>query len=83
MLDTLLGSIADVGLGFAGLGIDDAGGVNAGLEDCIDFGLRGAIEAGAKGGEEADYLGVRVAFYSWEIIRRKRARRKCLNVCSP
>lgn len=61
LLDAAVGGVAHVRLGLAGLRVDDAGGVDAHLEDLLDLGLGGTVEAGSELGEEADDFGVGVA----------------------
>lgn len=53
---------SDVGVGLAGLGVDDAVGAEAHAENLFDLCLGGTVEAGTKLREELDDLGVRVAF---------------------
>lgn len=53
--------VADVRVGLAGLGVDDALRVGAHGQDLLNLGLGSAVEAGAKLGKEAEDLGVRVA----------------------
>jgi hypothetical protein len=47
LLDTMLGSITHIGLGLAGLGVDDAGRLHTYFEDLFDLGLRRAVKASA------------------------------------
>lgn len=47
LADTMGGDIADVGVGLAWLGVDDACWVNAHGQDLLDLGLGGAVEAGS------------------------------------
>lgn len=61
LLDTHLGGVADVGLGLARLGVDDAARVDARLQGHVDLGLGSAVEAVSKLGHEAKDLRVRVA----------------------
>lgn len=56
--------ISDVGVGLAGLGIDDALGAETELQDLLDFGLGGTIEASSKCCEKLDNLDIRVALDS-------------------
>lgn len=58
----LLGSVAHVRLGLAGLGVDDARGVDTEAEDHINLSLGGAIKTGAHCSQQAQDLRVGVAF---------------------
>lgn len=61
LLDACRLDIADVGVGLAGLGIDDAVGAGTHGENLFNLALGGAVEAGAQLGEQAEDLGVGVA----------------------
>ena len=62
LLDANLGGVANVGLGLAGLSIDDAGRVHAELQDGVDFGLGCTVKAIPEGRKEAQDLRIGVAF---------------------
>lgn len=61
LLDTSVGSIAQIALGLARLGVDDAGRIHAHGQDRLDLVLGSAIETRAQFGEQTKDLGVRVA----------------------
>lgn len=60
LLDTNRLDIADVGVGLAGLGIDDVVGAGTEAKDLFNLSLGGAIKASAEGRKELEHLGVRV-----------------------
>ena len=62
LLDAVLGGVADVRLGLARLGKDNAVRVDAGREDQFNLGLGGTIEARAQFGQEPDHGRVGIAF---------------------
>lgn len=61
LLDTNRLDIADIGVGLAGLGIDDVVGAGTEAKDLFNLSLGGAIKASAEGRKELEHLGVRVA----------------------
>jgi hypothetical protein len=61
LLHASVGSVANIRLGLAWLRVDDAGGVDADLENRLNFVLRSAIEAEAELGHETQNLWIRVA----------------------
>ena len=65
LLDASVGSIAQVALGLARLGVDDAGRINTHLQDGLNLVLRGAVEAQSQLGEKAKDLGVGIALDGW------------------
>ena len=64
LLNANLGSVAQVGLGLAGLRVDDAAGINARLKGEIDLRLGGTVETISKLGHEAQDFRIRIAFNS-------------------
>ena len=69
LLDASVGSIADVRLGLAGLRVDDAGGVDADLENRLDLVFGSAVEAESELGHEAQDLGVWVTLDRCSSVR--------------
>ena len=67
LLDAVRGRVADVRARLARLRVDDAGRVDAQLQDLVDLGLGGAVEARAERGQEPEDLGVRVALDGWGV----------------
>lgn len=61
LLDTNRLDVADIGVGLAGLGIDDVVGAGTKAKDLFNLSLGGAIKASAESGKELEHLGVRVA----------------------
>lgn len=68
---TIFGHVANVRVRLAGLGIDDARGVNAHLENLLDLVLGRAIEAGAESSEHVQELGVAIALDSCDKSETK------------
>jgi hypothetical protein len=60
LLDTNRLDIADIGVGLAGLGIDDVVGADTEAKDLFNLSLGGAIKASAESRKELEHLGVRV-----------------------
>lgn len=60
LLDTNRLDIADIGVGLAGLGIDDVVWAGTEAKDLFNLSLGGAIKASAEGRKEPEHLGVRV-----------------------
>jgi hypothetical protein len=60
LLDTNRLNVADVGVGLAGLGIDDVVGAGTEAQDLFNLSLGGAIKASAEGSKKLENLGVRV-----------------------
>jgi hypothetical protein len=60
LLDTNRLDVADIGVGLAGLGIDDVVGAGTEAKDLFNLSLGGAIKASAEGRKELEHLGVRV-----------------------
>ncbi len=68
LLDIVCCGVCDVGVSLAWLRIDDAGWVDAHVEDLLDLGLGGAIETSAQCGEQTNDLWVWVALDSYVVL---------------
>ena len=72
LFDSLAGSVAHIGVGFAWLSVDNVRRINTHLQDHINFGLRGTVETGAKLRQETEDLRVRVALDRYSLLARFR-----------
>lgn len=68
LLDIVVGSVADVGVGLAWLGVDNAARVNVSFDDLFNFGLGGTVKASAKCRQELDDALIRVAFDRYKMV---------------
>lgn len=72
LLDTHRLDVSDVGVGLAGLSVDDAIGAEACRKDLFDLGLGGTIKTSAKLGEELNDLRVGVALDRCAYVNKQR-----------